>query len=174
MSPEHQNTADDLARELAGIKHIDNRLERVEDENLDARELVSTLSQSISSIEATLVIFGAQLKTLVNKPSRLGSIIAAFSVGITIFALALTPVAWLAINNSARHDEDVARELQIAEERGALRAQAQGLEALLDQSVQAHMFEALLNTFIQAQMAEDQRQETARRGLEDWEMERDK
>ena len=88
MSPEHQNTADDLARELAGIKHIENRLERVEDENLDARELVSTLSQSLSSIEATLVIFGAQLKNLVNKPSRLGSIIAAVSVGITIFARA--------------------------------------------------------------------------------------
>ena len=174
MSPEHKSTADDHTQELAGIKHIETRLVRVEDEALDAREMVSNLSQSLSSIEATLELFGAQLKTLVNKPSRLGAVIAGVSVGVTIFALALTPVAWLAINNSARHDKDFGRDLKIAEERGALRAQTQSLDALLEQSRQTHLNEGLLNKFIHAQLVEDERQETARRRLEDWKMERER
>lgn len=83
----------------ANVRDHNRRLGAHDEELRFLREDVSDISKGISSIEATLTIFSNTLGTIANRPTPWGTIIVAASAVVSIFVLALTPMAWLAIEN---------------------------------------------------------------------------
>lgn len=96
-----------MSDDLRHDRH-DERLNRLEDQFLDLGDSISEISRLGASQDATLHIMASQLGTLTNQPSKMPVIVSIFSVGIAFLALALTPIAWLAVNNSQKLDERAA------------------------------------------------------------------
>ncbi len=106
------------------IEHLENRFLRFEDDFLDLRDRVSDNANSQSRLEPAIAILSSQMKGIVNRPSNMW---LALGVATAIIALALTPVAWLAMNNAERVEKLIEIEIAVAEERGYLRARVEAL-----------------------------------------------
>lgn len=111
----------------------DRRLLSLEDEQRYIRDDITEQTRILASVESKVHILASQVKTITDRRPQWQLLIAVISVALTLGALALSPVAWLAVNNYERIQTDAGRMLEVNESFGALGARVERIEALAAQ-----------------------------------------
>ena len=136
MADHEQVSATDIALAVGKVSILEDRVQAHLDEVRDLRDDGYEHSKQISSLEATLLIFGNQLESVKTRQEKRrdpwANIIAGVGVLLTIGILALGPIAWLAITNSDRHDLTAEIILKRSELVGEVRANMDAAEESIE------------------------------------------